>query len=85
MTWSNPSDDAAIFAAVKKYTDEADGYAKSTGGLHRYRYLNYADKDQDPITGYGAENVEKLKKISKHYDPRGVFQKQVPGGFKLFK
>ncbi|KAI0006957.1 hypothetical protein F4779DRAFT_643667 [Xylariaceae sp. FL0662B] len=32
----------------------------------------------------GAENRQKLRDVSKKYDPDGLFQKGVPGGFKLF-
>ncbi len=51
---------------------------------HPYKYLNYADGSQDVIGGYGNKSVNRLRKVSKRYDPRGVFQRQVPGGFKLF-
>jgi hypothetical protein len=33
--------------------------------------------------GYGEENLEKLKAVSKKYDPSGVFEKLQPGYFKL--
>jgi hypothetical protein len=32
-----------------------------------------------------VENVEKMKAAAKKYDPSGVFQKLVPGGFKISK
>jgi hypothetical protein len=35
------------------------------------------------IAGYGEESVSKLRATSKKYDPEGLFQKAVPGGFKL--
>jgi hypothetical protein len=56
---------------------------KAMGALHRLQYLNYADTTQRPITSYGQANVERLKQARKRYDPKGFFQKQVPGGFKL--
>ena len=58
-------------------------YARSVGGLKDFIYLNYADRNQDPLGGYGPANVAKLKAASKKYDPGQVFQKLVPGGFKL--
>jgi hypothetical protein len=58
-------------------------YAESIGADNPYLYLNYADKTQDPLAGYGAENVEKMKNAVKKYDPLGVFQNLVPGGFKI--
>jgi hypothetical protein len=46
-------------------------------------YLNYADETQDPLGSYGAENVRRLREVSKIYDPEQVFQKLCRGGFKL--
>lgn len=57
---------------------------KERGLYIPYQYLNYADISQDPIGGYGEEIKAKLQAASKKYDPEGVFQKQVPGGFKVF-
>jgi hypothetical protein len=47
--------------------------------------LDYADITQDPLASYGAENVKKMKAAAKKYDPQGVFQNLVPGGFKISK
>jgi hypothetical protein len=46
-------------------------------------YLNYADKDQDPLTGYGADQVAFMKDVASKYDPNGVYQRLLPGGFKI--
>ena len=48
-------------------------------------YLNYAGEFQDPLGGYAKANVEKLKALARKYDPKGVFQKLVKGGYKLAK
>jgi len=48
-----------------------------------YLYLNYAEKWQNPIRGYGKDNKMILKKISKNYDTMRTFQETVTGGFKL--
>ena len=57
--------------------------AESMGLKHDFQYANYANWKQHPIHSYGKANVEHLKVVSNKYDPRGVFQKKVPGGFKL--
>ncbi|KFY44782.1 hypothetical protein V494_01307 [Pseudogymnoascus sp. VKM F-4513 (FW-928)] len=82
-SWPNPSDEEAVTAAVTDVFTKANAFAEEKGTLHSYEYLNYAHKTQTPITGYGAENVAKLKAASRKYDPLQVFQKRVPGGFKL--
>lgn len=45
----------------------------------------YSGYNQPVIKHYGPENVAKLWKVAKKYDPKGVFQKLVPGGQKLPK
>jgi hypothetical protein len=82
-TWTNPSDDTAVTNAALDMFTKANAYATANGKLSEYIYLNYAYKTEKPISGYGSANVQKLESISKKYDPAGIFQNQVPGGFKL--
>nr|POE87140.1 bifunctional solanapyrone synthase [Quercus suber] len=63
--------------AVKDYA------ASIENGLLPWVYMNYADKSQDPLRSYGAENVQKIKDVAARYDPHQVFQKLCPGGFKI--
>lgn len=63
--------------------DEIASVASEMGLMRRFRYLNYADKQQNPIASYGPGNVAQLQATNKKYDPNGMFQKQAPGGFKL--
>lgn len=46
-------------------------------------YLNYADPSQDPLGSYGAANIQYMRGVASRYDPTGVFQQRVPGGFKI--
>ncbi|KAI1658886.1 FAD-binding domain-containing protein [Daldinia decipiens] len=52
-------------------------------GLMDWLYMNYADKTQDVLGSYGAENVNKMKQAAAKYDPDQVFQKLCPGGWKI--
>jgi len=54
------------------------------GSASEFLYLNYADQGQGVIAGYGEGNRMELRRVSRVYDPEGVFQKAVVGGFKLF-
>ncbi|KAK6083806.1 FAD binding domain-containing protein [Seiridium cupressi] len=83
-SWDDAADDALISTQAKALFDQAEVEAKDLGVAHPYLYLNYAAPWQDPISGYGAESKANLQTVSKKYDPAGVFQKNVPGGFKLF-
>lgn len=82
-SWPNPADEKAVTAAIIDTFAKANAFAEKKGTFNKYEYLNYAHKTQTPITGYGAENVAKLKAASHKYDPLQVFRKRVPGGFKL--
>jgi len=53
------------------------------GVWNEFIYLNYAAPWQKPITSYGQANKNFLQSVSKEYDPNSLFQKAVPGGFKL--
>ncbi|KAL5351693.1 hypothetical protein ACLOAV_003553 [Pseudogymnoascus australis] len=77
-SWTNAADEAAVAAAVTDMYAKANAFAKSKGTLNAFEYLNYAYKTQSPITGYGADNVRKLKAASKKYDPFKIFQNFVP-------
>lgn len=82
-TWQNKSDDEIIFSTMNSVLEsiKAESVAKKTSV--DYIFMNYAASFQDPISSYGAENKRKLQEVSKKYDPEGLFQKNVPGGFKL--
>lgn len=81
--WSNSTANGIVERKAGKVMDDIADLASSMGLLHEFQYLNYADPSQDPIGSYGLENVQRLHEASRKYDPHGVFQKQVPGGFKL--
>lgn len=81
--WSNSTANDLVEKRAAIATDNVTNVAKSMGLLHAFQYLNYADPSQDPVGSYGPKNVANLRKTSREYDPKGVFQQQVPGGFKL--
>lgn len=79
--WWFDEDEATVHAALRQAVDAID---KAAGDNYvPYIFMNDASWDQDVIAHYGAENVGKLKEIQDKYDPDQVFQKLVPGGFKL--
>ncbi|RYC59046.1 hypothetical protein CHU98_g7163 [Xylaria longipes] len=82
--WSNAKDDAAILGAMKTALHGIDQDATSKGTKVDYVYMNYASEDHDVVGSYGGENNKFLQEASKKYDPEGLFQKGVPGGWKLF-
>lgn len=72
-------------AKMVAWVKDVEDYAKSVGAHVEWQYLNYADYTQDPFRSYGAENVEFIREVAAKYDPEGVFQSRIPGGFKISK
>ncbi len=69
--------------ALKAAIDEIETYARSVDGDVAFRYLNYCDGTQDPLGSYGEENIRLMREAAAKFDPEGVFQSRVPGGFKI--
>ncbi|KAK7953148.1 FAD-binding domain-containing protein [Apiospora saccharicola] len=82
--WTNKSDEAAVLETMKTILGSIKSRAAARDLLVPYTYMNYAFASQNPIGSYGAENKAELQRVSRRYDPQGLFQKGVPGGFKLF-
>ncbi|KAJ2967545.1 hypothetical protein NUW58_g10423 [Xylaria curta] len=81
--WLDEADDALVTRVAQKIIAEIDAEAKELGEFFEFKYLNYAMEWQDVIGGYGAESLAKLQKVSRRFDPQAVFQRNVPGGFKV--
>ncbi|KAI1402647.1 hypothetical protein F4819DRAFT_495927 [Hypoxylon fuscum] len=82
--WESKNDDHKILSTLREALDKVDSDAETRGTSVAHKYLNYAATFQDPIGSYGAENTEKLRRASEKFDPEGLFQKGVLGGWKLF-
>lgn len=70
-----------INAAVSRFEKRVEQLNAETP----WRYMNYSDVSQDPLSSYGSEALTLLRHVSHRYDPEGVFQSRVPGGFKIPK
>ncbi|KAK5626032.1 hypothetical protein RRF57_001748 [Xylaria bambusicola] len=77
----SPRDEA--HALLVEMKNDIAAFAKSVQGDMDFIYMNYADSEQDPLGTYGASNIEFMKHVAAKYDPRGVFQTRIPGGFKI--
>lgn len=84
VSWDSETEDVLIEEQVKAVLARAKSEAVAMGVFNGYEYLNYAAGWQDPIAEYGESVRRELQGVSKAYDPKGVFQRLVPGGFKLF-
>lgn len=80
---SGEADYALAQARLYAMAAQLRAYAASVGGLVDFVYMNYADGAEDVLGSYGAENVRFIGEVAARYDPEGVFQRRVPGGFKI--
>lgn len=83
VSWNDTADDKDISDAATAALKEVERYTQEVGAANDWIYLNYAGRTQDVIKSYGPQNVAKLRAASKKYDPEQVFQKLVPGGYKI--
>lgn len=82
--YANEDDDDIVQKGMQAIVDKHNDISRQKGLFIPFQYLNYADKSQDPIGSYGGSVKARLQAASKKYDPDGLFQTGVPGGFKLF-
>ena len=83
VAWNGTKFDGAIRRLADRVMTNLTSYLQKERALKDFQYINYSFQDQDPLGGYGATALNKIKAASKKYDPSQVFQRLVPGGFKL--
>jgi len=83
ITWNQEADDKVAYQMAKVLGDRIEELAYRRGTFLPYRFMSDAGPTLDVIGGYGTENVKKLHSVAATYDPKRVFQKLQPGGFKL--
>ena len=71
--WKNRENDDLIYREYGNFMARTRRLAQEMRVLHRFIYANYAEGEQDPWSGYGAENLARLRKIQRQVDPTGVF------------
>lgn len=84
ISWSSASDEIRIKTAAQNIVSRINATAYAQGMGVPFLYQNYAALEQDVFGSYGKENLEKLKAVSRKYDPAGVWQTLQPGYFKIF-
>ncbi|KAE8327046.1 hypothetical protein BDV39DRAFT_205457 [Aspergillus sergii] len=85
VSWKSGQDDAAVNAFVQRWIQRVEDVTIQAGSQHRWLYINYAYHQQDPFSGYGERNKQKLVDVQKAVDQRGVFTSRglCRGYFKL--
>lgn len=81
--WQNSTYDTLVDTTARNCIEAIDQAASKMGMLHPFKYIGYAEENQEVLQGYGEQNIEFMKNVSKRYDPGQIFQTLVRGGFKL--
>ncbi|KAF2444585.1 FAD-binding domain-containing protein, partial [Karstenula rhodostoma CBS 690.94] len=83
--WDREEDDALVYKYTHYFLDTLVKKSKTKGLYYPVVYINDADISEKPFKTYGknGSSLKKLKQIRDRYDPKHVFQKLLPGGFKL--
>jgi len=82
-TWVLPSGNQGTLPLSISFMKWVEDLVKAKGLFEPYLFLNDTGIDQKVIASYGDAQVKELVKVSKKYDPKGVFQKLAKGGSKL--
>ncbi|KAL8727255.1 MAG: hypothetical protein Q9181_005776 [Wetmoreana brouardii] len=83
--WQGKDNDKIVRAAPIATTAKWRELGEARGSYLPFLYMNDASRDQDPIAGYGASNVAKLRSVSEKCDPAQIFQTLQSGGVLLSK
>lgn len=82
-TWASPEMDDVIRENYQALVQETYELAKRKGVFRSFIYMNYAAKTQNVLQGYGQESFDRLKSISKRYDPGRKLQQLWQGYFQV--
>ncbi|KAL8664814.1 MAG: hypothetical protein Q9168_007831 [Polycauliona sp. 1 TL-2023] len=85
IDWNSPADDAAVRAVPIATSEKWKELGEQRGSYIPFLFMNDGSRDQSPLSLYGAENVAKLKLVSRKYDREQVFQTLQGNGFLLSK
>lgn len=83
LGWESPDDDSDAMDLLVRMGQGFGSAAAHHNSQIRYLFMNDAYDGQPVLSSYGAENVQKLRDISKKYDPDQIFQRLQNGGWLL--
>ncbi|KAG2413183.1 hypothetical protein HFD88_002372 [Aspergillus terreus] len=84
VEWIGSAYDDIVAKWVEDTTYKINNATQEAGLYDPFNYMGDSAGFQSIFPGYGETNHRKLQKIARKYDPSGVFQTLMPGGFKVF-
>ena len=85
MDWQDAKDDTTVRAAPIAVSEKWRELGEQRGLDVPFLFMNDGARDQNPLKLYGDDNLAKLKRVSRKYDPSQVFQNLQNNGFLLVK
>lgn len=84
VEWIGSAYDNIVAEWVEETTYAINNATQKAGLYDAFNYMGDSAGFQPIFPGYGAENHQRLISIAQKYDPHGVFQNLMPGGFKIY-
>ncbi|KAL2870596.1 FAD-binding oxidoreductase [Aspergillus lucknowensis] len=84
VEWTGVGYDEIVMQWVEETTYAINNATQKAGLYDAFNYIGDAAGFQSIFPGYGAENHRRLVETAQKYDPTAVFQKLMPGGFKVY-
>ncbi|KAF2106971.1 hypothetical protein BDV96DRAFT_558550 [Lophiotrema nucula] len=73
VTHQEKADDEAVISGAQALLKDIERLSIRENAVSNFRYLNYAYKDASVLQDYGEGSVDKLKSVSRNFDPNGFF------------
>ncbi|KAL8981373.1 MAG: hypothetical protein Q9205_003823 [Flavoplaca limonia] len=77
VDWENAEDDEKVRAVPIATSEKWKELGEQRGSYIPFLFMNDGSRDQSPLSLYGAENVARLKQVSRNYD--GVTNRAING------
>ncbi|KAE8147115.1 hypothetical protein BDV25DRAFT_143074, partial [Aspergillus avenaceus] len=84
VEWIGSAYDDIVLDWVQQTTYKINNKTMEAGLYDKFNYMGDAAGFQEIFQGYGGDSLEKLRSVSGLYDEKGVWQRNMPGGFKIF-
>ncbi|PYH90735.1 hypothetical protein BO71DRAFT_68280, partial [Aspergillus ellipticus CBS 707.79] len=84
VEWIGAAYDDIVADWVEETTYLINNATQAVGLYDKFNYMGDAAGFQEIFGGYGDEGLEKLQQVATAVDPEGVWQTNLPGGFKVF-
>ncbi|KAL4891821.1 hypothetical protein BDV59DRAFT_208805 [Aspergillus ambiguus] len=84
VEWIGSAYDGIVAKWVEDTTNKINNATQKAGLYDPFNYMGDSAGFQSIFPGYGEVNHHLLQTVARKYDPSGVFQTLMPGGFKVF-